>query len=349
MLYLKRLLILLFLLFPAYPVNAGEIESTGSARIIKGDVRSAQKSSLNSALLGGIHKYLRQVSPNRSESITNDHFGFINSYKILRRELRGDDILTTVRIDIDDIIAEETMGNVAAQFNTAVFLASGVPNYVNNDQARQTISSVFSANHFTTKNQLKFEQELIDRSNLNDIQTAFQSVSAQYLFDIKFTLKNYKSGESCELICDSSYTSVNNISKSVPILRTESTVEDKDLAGCILTAIRLSTETMLSHTRKHFVSLPGIKADLKQYELRFKGAGELKIINSIIDMLKKRKYLTEYEMTEFFYDEAIFDVSFYFSTEEFAQKLRASNINGVEDIEYDDNSVTVILNSGAVY
>ena len=349
MLFITRFQIVILLVFFALSAYSGEVEYTGGAQILKSDVRSSQKSSLNNALLGGIRKYLRQVSPEYGGDITNDHLVFINSYKIVRRELRGNNILTTVRIDIDDIIREEIAGFIAQQTNTAVFLVSGIPDYVKEERVRLTLSALFNDYLFTTKDQALFEQELIDRSNRTDVQSAFQSVSSQYLFEMKFSLKSYKSGESCELTSDSLYASHNDVSKSIPILRTEVTVEDDDPAKCILTGIRLSAETMLAHARKHFISSPGVKLELKQYELRFKGAHELKSINNIIGTLSKRKFLIKSEMTEFFGDEAIFEVSFYFSPAEFAQKVKDANLSNIKRVGYDENSVTVFLDTGDVY
>ncbi len=348
---LKYKLLLILLLFAALfipvPVHAGEVEYTGSAHIFKNDVRSAQKSSLNNALLGGIRKYLQQVAPERKADITNDYLVFVNDYRILRRELNGADVITTVRIDIDDMITEDVATHVTRQINTAVFLITGLPDYIKEEQARRIVSSVFLDNQFTTKDQIPFEQELIDRSNSADVQTAFQSVSSQYLFDIKFTLKNYRGGESCELISDSSYISLGNLSKSIPILRTEVTVEDNDTAQCILTAVRLSTETMLQHTREKLIPTPGVKLELMQYKLCFENADELRTINYIIDTLNKRKYLVKSEMTEFFDDEALFDVSCYFLPSELARKVKDIKLNGIKDVKYDDDSVTIVLDSGA--
>jgi hypothetical protein len=322
------------------PLYAGEIEFTGRATILKEDVRSAYKNSLNNALLGGIRRYMRPYLQERGADITDDYIMFIDNYTILRREVVNNTVVTAVHMNINDMITEDMASYVTNQMNTAVFIMSGLPEYVTENQIRPIVAKSLTDMQFSTNGQTQFEREIVDRKNRYDILNAFRSVSPQYLFDFKFTLKSYKADESCTLQSESSYIPSGSIAPS-PILLTEVTIEDNNTAQCIREAVKTSVDTALAHMRDRLVPLPGEKPTLHEYVIEFHGVSAMRIINEIMETLEKRTYVTTYTMNTFFNDEADFTVSSYLPIQEFTDKINSLNLEGVNPAEYDDGKVMI--------
>lgn len=328
-----------FFLFITH-ANAGEIEYTGIAIINNNDLKSAQNNSLKNALIGGINKYIKDNAPERKADITEDYFMFLESYEIVSRKIDGNRINTTVRMLINDLIKEDVAVYATKQVNTAVFLISGLPEYVNESHASQVLSDVFASKQFTTTEQTAFEQGLIDRKNRSDVQTAFQSASAsQYLFEFNFNVVNYKAGESCTVQSDSSYMSASNLGKSIPVLRTVVTVESEDAEQCILNAVQSSVDTALIQVREKLIPSPIQQRELHKIQLVIKGITGLRIANNIMDTLNKRKMLVSTNMDGFYGNEAVFTVECYFTPEELANQIHKIGLESVSEIGYSDTGV----------
>jgi hypothetical protein len=319
---------------------AGEIEFTGRATILKEDVRSAYKNSLNNALLGGIRRYVQQNLPDRAADITDDYIMFVDNYTILRREVVNNTVVTGVHININPLLTDDIAGYFTNQMNTAVFIMSGLPEYVTENQIRPVVSQSLLEMQFSTNDQLQFEREIIDRKNRYDVLNAFRSVSPQYLFDFKFTLKSYKAEESCTLQSDSSYTPAGSITPT-PILLTEVTIEDNDTTACIKGAVKTSIDTALAHLRERLVPFPGEKLVLNKYIIEFQGVSEMRTLNDIMATLERRKYITTFAMNEFFDDEASFSVESYLPIQEFTDNINALSLENTEPAEYDDGKVLI--------
>lgn len=322
---------------------AGEVTYTGRATIIKDDIRSAQKNSLNNALLGGIKQYIKSNSPGHKGDITADYFVFIKNYTILERKLNGNSVQTKVKIELDDTITDEVAVFVTGQVNTALFYVKGLSEYIKLNDIRKDLSDIFYEMQFSTNEQVAFEQEIIDPDKNDDILTAFQSVSSQYLFNFTFNVKDYKAGESCTVVSDSYYISINNITKRVPVIRSEVTVEDEDMVNCMKSAVYASVENSLMQVREKLIAAPGEKIQEYTYNIRFEGVEDLRAINEVIDTLQKRKLIAGYEMTEMYGTEAVFSVKSYFLPSDLMKRIGQLNMPEIADIASGDYNEAIIL------
>ncbi|MDR2400975.1 MAG: hypothetical protein LBD73_04910 [Deferribacteraceae bacterium] len=320
----------ILLILSSLPAIAGEITYTGKARVIKDDVRSAMEASRVNALLGGINKYMRSVLPNNNTNITEEYLMFVDNYTIEARWLAGSNVYTTLKINVNDLISEELAVYSAKQINTAVFLFSGLPDYVPDGEVKKLIIGVLERNQFSTSYQTAFERDVIDPKSRLDIQAALQTVTgAQYMFDFKFNLADFAAGEYCRLLIDTTYISSKNIDLVVPVLRTELRIEDNESNSCIAYAIETSLETVMEHLRKKLIPLPAKQLELLQYPIIFKNVTELRTINGIIDTLVKRKVLVTADIEEFFDDEAAYSVETYLAPEELAKQVEKQKFENV--------------------
>lgn len=339
-----RLLIISCLLFYAANVFAGEVTFTGRAHIVKEDVRTAQANSLNNALIGGINSYVKANVKNRTINVTAEHFMFVNEYEIIDRIIKDDFVVTTVKININDMITQDVAVHVAGRSNTAVFVAKGLPDFARAETVRKNISDLFAEYQFTMKDQIPFEQELIDLKSRDDALMAFQSVSSQYMFEFDFNLKSFKAGESCTVATNSSYVAIADIGKRVPVLRTDITVEEASSADCFYKAVEESVRASLKQTRDKLIKSPEAQAVQTKFQLVFTGRTQLKNINTIVNDLKKRKYVSSAQMSEFFNNQAIYVVESYYSPEELSRKINELGYAEIERINITlDGALNLVL------
>jgi hypothetical protein len=329
---MRKIFIALFILF-SIAAYSGEVTFTGKARIIKDDVRSAMEASRVNALLGGVGKYMRIVLPKSEANITEEYLMFVDNYTIEARWLSGATVYTTVKINVNDLISEELAVYSTKQLNTAVFLFSGLPDYVPDGEVKKLIVSVLERNQFSTSHQTVFEREVIDPKSRLDVQAAFQAATgAQYMFDFKFNLLDFAAGEYCRLLVDSTFISSKNIDVITPVLRTELRVEDNESNSCIAFAIETSLENTIEHLRKKLIPLPAKQLELLRYNIIFKNVSELKTINGIIDTLVKRKILLTADIEEFFDDEAAYSVETYIPPEELALQVEKQKFGNIRTL-----------------
>lgn len=341
--FYKLIVTLLFLMHASF-IYAGEITYTGRAHIVKDDVRAAQTNSLNNALIGGLSSYVKSNAKDSSVNVTPEYLMFVTEYQILERNVTDDYVVTKVKLVIDDMIAQDMSVHAVNRSNTAVFLAKGLPDFVKADTIRKNIGAIFNEYYFTVKDQISFEQEIIDISSGADALMAFQSISSQYYFEFNFNLTSFKAGESCTLTSSSSYASIADVNKSVPVLRTEITVEEASAEECIYRAVNESVRASLKQTRDKLVKSPEVQLKLNKFQLVFTGKTQLKSINSIINDVKKRKYVVGAQMSEFFNNQAVYVIESYYSAEELAAKLRDLEYVEVERINVTlDNTVNLVL------
>ena len=331
----KRTLFILaaFVVIFCEHADAGVVEYTGRATIVNNDLRTAQRNSLQNALIGGLSQQIRSRT-GRTGAVTSDYMMFIKEYTILKRELVENVVITTVRINIDDMITQEIATQVAPRVNTAVFLVTGLPQYINNATVRTNLSNIFNRKQFTTKEQIAFEQEIIDIKNRSDIDNALLAVGSQYLFELNFDVKSYVAGESCTVLVDAKYREASNLSRVHPIQHKEISIEDGDTTNCIYRAVNEAGETALNQVRQALIVSPGDPMVLHKYTVTTTGLIQLKEINDVINDLKKRKYLITSTMSEFSVGQAVFTVESYFSTQDLAGRIRASNYKTIENIQF---------------
>ena len=339
---MSRLISISILVF-AFSLSAfgGEITYTARATIFGGDVRTAQKNALSSALLGGIRSYITTNEPDYQGEITSDYLMFINSYTITKRQLTGGAVSITVHIILDETITDDSATYMTTQANSAVFLISGLPNYVDVAEARRAVSDVFVDSQFSVNDQIAFEQEIIDQSRRADVLTAFQAVSSQYMFEFKFNVKSFKAGETCTLEGTSSYSASSNITKIVPIISTEVSVDDEDPSECLLKALNTSVDNALVHVRETFIPAPEIKREVYKYTLNFTDVPNLKDVTDLLEALSKRRFLIKYEMTDFYSNQAAFNIECYLEPDEMAEKIAGMEFASVEEVTILDDEVTL--------
>jgi hypothetical protein len=325
--------ILTFFVIYGLSARSGEVTFTGKARVIKDDVRSAMEASRVNALLGGVGKYLRIVQPKNDSNVTEEYLMFVEDYTIEARWLSGSTVYTTVKVTVNDLIKEELAVYSTKQINSVVFLFSGLPEYVPENEVKRLITGVLERNQFSASHQAAFEREVIDPKNRLDIQAAMQTVTgAQYVFDFKFNLTDYVAGEYCRLISDTSYISSKNLDVVVPVLRTELTLEDNETSPCISFAIESSLEKVMEQVRKKLIPLPSKQLELLQYTVVFKNVTDLKTINEVISTLVRRKVLVSSDIEEFFDDEAAYSVQTYLTPEELAKQVEKQNFGAVRGL-----------------
>ncbi|MDR2104158.1 MAG: hypothetical protein LBP51_00210 [Deferribacteraceae bacterium] len=347
-----RLIQILFIFvatLSSFELFGGEVAFTGKARIIKDNVRSAMEASRVNALLGGVGKYMRSVIPNNDVTITEEYLMFVDNYTIEARWLSGSTVYTTLKINVNDLISEEIAVYSAKQLNTAVFLFSGLPDYVPDGEVRRLIMGVLERNQFSTSYQPAFEREVIDPQSRLDIQAALQAVTgAQYMFNFKFNLTDYAAGEFCRLQIDTTYISSKNLDVVVPILRTELKVEDNETKSCIAYSIETSLESVMQHLRKKLIPLPTRQLELVQYPIIFKNVTELRTINNIISTLVKRKVLAAANIEEFFDDEAVFSVETYLPPQELAKQVEKQKFDHIRRLNPIDNGLEISIGAPEV-
>ena len=312
--------------------DAGVVEYTGKATVVNNDLRTAQRNSLQNALIGGLSQHVRSKT-RRTGAVTNDYLTFIKDYTILKRELVENVVSTTVRINIDDMITQEIATQVAPRVNTAVFLVSGLPQYTNSATVRSNLTNIFNLKQFATKEQIAFEQEIIDPKNRADVENAFLAVGSQYLFELNFDIKSYVAGESCTLVVDARYRESSNLARVTPIQHKEITIEEGNTTNCIYQAVNEASESALNQVRQSLIVSPGAPMVLHKYTVIATGLIQLKELNDVMNDLKRRKYLISSAMSEFSVGQAIYTVESYFTTQDLASRITSLNFGTINNIQ----------------
>jgi hypothetical protein len=257
--------------------------------------------------------------------------------------MSGDTVVTTVRIRVNELIRDDIVDFLASQTNTTVFTFVGLPDFIRENQVRNIITRQLLEKQFASRNQLQFEQEIVDIRNRPSVINAFRAVSAQYLIEFRFTVRNYRAGESCTVHSDMSYT-VAGTTTSVPVIMLEVTMDEGNPNQCILNAVENLVELSLNHMRQALVPAPRERIVLSRYTMTFVNVSGLRAINTIADDLRRRKITTTSEMYNFFDDQAEFNVESHLSAQDLAERIRRLNIEAIQAVEYTDRSITIILN-----
>ncbi|GHU84285.1 hypothetical protein AGMMS49941_01520 [Deferribacterales bacterium] len=307
-----------------------------------GDLRSAQKRALNNALMGGLRLYVEGLRPAKPLNIGEEHLTFIKSYAILSRTLSGDSVETTVRLNIDDAIGDEAANNMVSNTSQAVFVVTGLPDYMKTDDVRRALADIFRQYQYSTNDQIAFEQEVIDQENHSDLLSAFQSISAQYVYNFHVKLTDLAAGSSCTLVADTSYATATKSSSLVHLMRKEVVANDSDAAKCVQLALNKAVDAALLFSRGSVAQASAQKAELYNVTISFEGQ-DAKTTNSVIDTLKKRRIVLTGDMSSFDGNVSIFEVTGYLAASALADRIRSLGFDGVAGISQSGRTVNIKL------
>jgi GTP:adenosylcobinamide-phosphate guanylyltransferase len=336
-------LILVIMLFSAMAAQAAIVTSSGSAG---GNLRVADKPAIQSALLGGVRAYMRKHAPHR-KNIGKDYLMFVRSFEITSRRLSGGSLVVSVRMDIDEMVADDSSAALVMEANDTVFNITGLPSTLPASNMQKDISDVFGRYEFSTKNQARFERELVDRNRRSDVMVAYDTVKAKYLFNIKLGVQEGTGDGTCVVSSDISYLSSDNVSRVSSLMKTETTANNADANACLQEAVTNAVNTSLAKMRGIApLEVAKNKAAEYSYQVRFNNVVTMKPVNEVVNNMKNSRMVNTATPADRSANHISFTMVTFMQPANLAtriQELKLPSVSGVQVQEATGDSPAVVI------
>ena len=308
------IVIMIFLVSAA--AHAIVVSGSATVTVQNDNVKQADLSAKRSALSNALYNYFARQQETQPDAeipeITQEYFKFIKSYKIADRHYNHGTITYSVIADIDKVSLSDVAYMIKSVSSTAVFIVRGT----DSSQVDSAVSSSMQKNQFSARYQSDFRASMGVSPSSDEALEAFGNVNAQYFFDI--TLEPLNNGDNCTVALTAK---IFGKSKDYGTLRTNG--EQKGSGDdCIAQATGQAMTKLLSYVRGNYIPLPDQSRELSTVTVTASNYSNFAAPKNIMEAMKKRTFITSYNVTGFAEKTLTMDVQTYISPDMLLGKLR---------------------------
>lgn len=313
---MNKIFALIIILAFALSANAAVVSGSATVRVHGDNVKQADISARNSALVSALYNYFskQQESENAEiPEITSEYFKFIKSYKITERHYSKGTVTYSVIADIDKV----SLGDVAYMIKNVTSTAVFVVRNTDNSSVDDKIADALKKNQFSTRYQSDFRASVSVSPSQQELTDAFMNSRAQYLFDI--TADFVSSGNTCTAGLSARVISKEKEYSPIKINGESSSPSAGD---CQAQAAGEAMTKLIAFVRENYIPLPDRIRELVKATVIASNYSNFAAPKNIMEDMRKRTFITGYAVKGFAEKSLEMEAEMYISADMLVKKLQ---------------------------
>lgn len=311
-----------FIIFYTTTIFAFDIKGVGKAVIVNDDLKTAEITARNSALIDALSNYF--VLNNSIEDIPDineEFFKFIKKYTILNRKVENFTVYYEVIATIDEVAINDANYLINNITHSVIYI------FENDDldsdlktAMKKQLSQILSEYNFSIKYQEDFEIITPDNLNFEDKLSNFGNSKAKYFFTFNLSpeCSTIDNGYFCKL---TTILKIYTKKETLPTIKTITSSLDKTEIDAISDAFKKASENILKYIKSNLIKSEQEKSADKTYNITFINFKTIANLNKLLNFLKEKGFINNYTLKSYSISQATFELTTKFSQERLSEKI----------------------------
>lgn len=336
------------------------VEVSGSSKIHNNNLIQADQAALNNALLEAIKEYYQFYAGNnptlKNLYITPQFFRFVNSYRVLRRYVYGDNVVYHLEVSIDTeglshplvFLKQKNDNLIIYGFHyDADDITKG--EFVINNTLDDAIQSVIAKAGLDLKYQPQYSDNRTPNLSVKQVEDILNASQAKYAYYFMYKLSSKVDPEDKHTYCvaDISTTLIGR-GGGLETLNGSGEYFDSDIERCFHDLSEgLAERTLIELNKHNNVALKNDEiASSHNYSIVFHNMPNFVTVQDTIKLFSERKYFFDVVSNELSSTEMSYKAKSYFDSDKIAGILNQYRVQDGVDIKV--SKVPSVLSSAPV-
>jgi len=318
----KIFFLIAFIIFYSTTIFAYDMKGVGRAVIVNDDLKTAEISAKNSALIDALYNYfVLNHSEEDIPDINEEFFKFIKKYTVLSRKVDNFTVYYEINATIDEVAITDANYLINNITHSVIYIFENEDLDSNlKTKIKEQINQILPQYNFSIKYQEDFEILTPDNSNFEDKLSNFGNSKAKYFFI--FNVSPECSPIDKDYFCRLTTTvKIYTKKETLPTIKTVTSSLGKTELDAALDAFKKASENILKYITANIIKSEANKATEKSYNATFINFKTISNLNKLLNFLKEKGFISNYTLKSYSMSQATFEVTTKFSQEKLSEKI----------------------------